>query len=214
MVLDIIAVIVIIIFMYFGFKQGFFQSLLGIISWLIAFAMSFVWFEPFKNLVREKTDIYENILQIVKERLSTEDYIANLDVLPTKLYQSIEALSLDFVNNTSTSLADTFFSILCFVVLFIGIKIILWAIIKLLTLQSQHGVLRVTDGLLGMILGFIKGLVGVLIIFALLVPMISLSDESVREFINNDIERSKVAKEIYKNNIIVNFSNSIKLPEN
>ncbi len=212
MLLDVIAIIIILFFMFLGFKQGFFQSLLGIVSWVISFVMAYVWLTPFKSLVKSKTSIYENILGSITEKLSSEDYISSVSGLPEEILESFKSMSANIMNSTSISLADIFFNILCFVSLMLIIKILLFLIIKLLSSHNNNNIFRLPDAFLGMILGFFKGFLVVLLVFALFVPVIALSGDTVRNFINESVHTSKVAGKIYERNIIINFSQAIDLP--
>ena len=96
------------------------------------------------------------------------------------------------------------FAILCFALVVIAVKIVIFIIIHLLSKRNnQNGVVGFADGLAGMVTGFAKGMIVVFVLFALMVPVMNMFFPEHIEAAMKALETSRFAGDLYNNNLLL-----------
>lgn len=215
-VLDVALLIFFLIFAIVGFRKGFFRSLVGIVSVVLAVFVA-IYCSPF--IVKELEEIFSvctNLANSLAEKFSaTEGYNAiyseeAVKTLVTNLGvpSFLSGLVISLIGNISgaesitageavtSSLASLIVNAICVVALFILCVFLLWLISKLFTkLLDSIPVLGAANRILGMVLELAKGLI-ILYVVLMIVGLIPF------EVIQNAIDSTVVLKVFRDYNLI------------
>ena len=204
MALDIAIGVIVILAMAFGYRAGFVWTFLHMVGWVLSIVLAFVWSPKVNEYLRLNTNFYEGLHKALTERLSGA---AGLDQLaggfPELLSGTVSTLSKMAADAAGTSLADLIFAIGAFVITLLGIKLLIFLLITLLSKKFNSGVRGIIDGLLGVIIGFVKGIFAVFVLLALMIPVLSYVDPGLVVTAGDMLESSNFAKTLYDNNILV-----------
>ena len=58
-VADIVVIAIVIIAIFMGYKKGFIKTLFGVLSFFIAIAITFTFYKPVMELIKERTGFEE-----------------------------------------------------------------------------------------------------------------------------------------------------------
>jgi len=205
MVLDIIIGIIVVFAMVQGFRNGFVYTFIHMVGWLLAVVLGFVWSPYVRQFLLDKTDFYDSVHKSITVKLSESMGASDstFDSLPTIISNGLHSFTANVVNSMATSLADTFFTIMSFIVVVIAIKLILWVLMRLLSKRNREGFTSVFDGILGLLSGFVKGMILIFILLAIMVPILGLASADFSESILKALDNSYIAKDLYDNNLIL-----------
>ncbi len=205
MVIDVIIGIIVIGTMAWSFHKGFVHTFLRTIDWVLAIVAAFLWSSKLGDFLMEKTDIYSNMLERTQEKFqgSMESATSGVNSLPS--------IFGDFINNTTQKIAtdmaivvtDRIYGILCFALIVIGVKLVIFALITLLSKENNEGFLGFTDGIAGMIIGFVKGMILVFLLLALMLPAVNMLSPEHTDAVMKSLDNSYYAGELYDNNFLL-----------
>lgn len=174
---DIAIVLIILISALRGLKDGFAKSVLKFVGWIISLVGAYFLMPISRSFLYANTALYESV--------------------------NFEALPAPFAQLT----ADMLFSILCFVVGFIVIKIIINIIAMLIpTGDSLIGKVNQTVGLL---FGIARGLLIVAFILLAIVPLVTLLDPAALPVVTQNIHGSYLGGFLSRYNPIMILLNAI-----
>ena len=127
-----------------------------------------------------------------------------IDSLPTILGDALAGARDKMTAGLAEVMADRVFAILCFALVVIAVKIVIFIIIHLLSKRNnQNGVVGFADGLAGMVTGFAKGMIVVFVLFALMVPVMNMFFPEHIEAAMKALETSRFAGDLYNNNLLL-----------
>lgn len=212
MAIDIIIILIMLFSVYAGVRKGFSATVFHTCGWLVAVIAAIVFSSQIRNLISERTALYDNIKMSVTKKIQDSAATSVNDLLP--LPDGVSDFLSNTVNILSTPVINTIASFIYYVVCFLFsvavIKIILFVIIRLFSKKYAGGIRGFADSLTGGIIGVIRGTVLLLLVLALLFPAVSLVSDSFSDTIVSSLENSQLAFYIYKNNpfieIITNMS--------
>ncbi|MBR2909560.1 MAG: CvpA family protein [Clostridia bacterium] len=229
--IDIAILIIMLIFITIGFWRGFMFSIISMFSAFINFTIALLLTRPVTNLINSwfrlegaLTNAFENKLSSLSNGFNTNlvgmsnsqiaDHISstlNESNFPFKKlftnFLDIKASAIE--GKTSLTLNDilsksfgSFFSlIICFVIIFLLIYLILFLLSKLSTKAKEVEGIRITDRILGVFFGIIKGALVVIGLFAVLS---FFKEDGVLEPVFKYISQSQMSNWIYSNvNLLV-----------
>ena len=205
MLLDIAVGIIVIFAMVQGYRKGFIYTFLHLAGWLLSFVLAFAWSPKIQSLLSEKT----TILPWIQEHLTAR---ANLSLgLNDNFYAGIPEILRDSITKTVksaenaiiNSLSDLIFSAACFLLTILLIKLLFWFLTGLLSKKHRGGVTGFFDGVLGMVSGFVKGVMFVFVLFLLLTPFLSLGNPELAEKFSDLLAHSYLAGSLYDNNLLL-----------
>ncbi len=174
-------------------------------GWLLAIILGFVWSPKAKAFLLDKTDYYDSIHKSLAERFSSavsaENFFA--DGFPKILQGVVEKMSRAAADSFADSMTELLFTILSFIAVTLLIKLILWLVIGLFSKKHAGGLTAFLDGLAGLCAGLVKGVLMVFVLFALMVPVMSLASSQFALSFQNWLADSTFACDLYDNNLII-----------
>ena len=78
-IVDLIIIVVVLLFIFLGYKKGLTGSLIKLLSFIIAIVVAFVLYKPVANAVIENTVIDDNIRTTLSATLGVEDKTENTE---------------------------------------------------------------------------------------------------------------------------------------
>lgn len=186
--IDIFCLVIIALSSLVGLFRGFILSFFGIITYIVAFLFTREYYALFAKYVA-KMDFVEGIKSFFQEKLQglsisggTLDF-SQLDALPKFLGRI--AKKSDVVTDPSTSIevakirltesmTEATVNVISFILLFIISALILTIIVRLLNSVFSLPILKEFNKMVGLLFGVIRGVLIVMIIFALVPPIDTL----------------------------------------
>ncbi|QHI72122.1 CvpA family protein [Aminipila terrae] len=204
MILDMIIAILVIGTMVQGYRHGLLRSLVRVVGWFIALGAAFFWSPEFNTIVKTNTHLYDSIYGNINQKVSTAISPAELQgSMPTIIHDPLANLINSLAGSISAGLSNLLFTIACFLMVTFAVQAILHILISLLSKEHNRGITGFFDGCIGMIFGFIKGILYVFVLLALMIPVASLADPKVLTFLMENLNNSHFASELYNNNLIL-----------
>ena len=208
-ILDLIVLILILLFVAVGAKKGLTVCLVNIFSLLIALVLAFLLCRSVGDVFIKNTSLDDNIKNTIYENLNVnigENFDVNSSNLPDNMKKYINE-TMKNANNTkvealhslSEEIAKQVIYVICFIAIFIIVRILLVVVKILSNIINKLPVLSQIDKLGGAICGFIEGAI---VIYAAL-TIISMAAPTINnQKFSSYIEDSYIAKQIYNNNFI------------
>lgn len=204
MILDLGVMVIVIGTMIQGYRSGLLQAFVRTAGWLIAMVCGFIFQPRFNEFIRKETDFYESFYMNINEKISGSLSAGQVESnLPSILQDPASKFSEALSNSASSAVTDLIFSIVCFLIVILLVQAVLHLVISLFSKERNDGLTGFFDGCAGMFFGFIKGIVYTFVILALMVPLASLAEPSVMTFILDNLAESRIASELYNNNLIL-----------
>ena len=213
LVIDIIIVAIFAVCILMGYMKGLTQSLIKIVSFVLALIVAFVFFKPISNLIIDHTNWDENleqsIRQVVLESDSEEQQESsskqNLpDIIVNYINESVEKAGNEaktaIVDATAKDVTVTIINGAVLVSLFLITRIVLIFIKGIAKILTNLPVIKQFDKLGGVIYGLLESLVIVYVILALvsfISPMLSQTN------IIQGIQSSFLGSAFYNNNLLL-----------
>ena len=208
--MDIIVAAIVLVFAAMGFRKGFVREVVGILSLGASFVLAWVLYPVVSDLlvvVGLKGVVFEKIQGSVGEYMNGT---GDLSGIPVFLREAAESGMQAAVQSASENATVIILNILSFVIVLILARIIIWIAQKLLIVLAEMPVISFFNRLAGMVFGFLQGGLVVLLLFALIYGIIPLQEN---KSLNNAMEQSMFAGEIYKENPIIKIFVSEKTEE-
>ncbi|MGN0711259.1 MAG: CvpA family protein [Anaerovoracaceae bacterium] len=204
MILDILTAVIIITSMVLACRRGLTETVIHTAGWFVSLALSFFLTPAFKAFLMDNTDCYGQIYGRINEKVS-------LMLTPSEMQSDLPSIIqnsfAEFFNTLSDSLSDALallsLSVLSFLLLTLIFNLVFCIFSRACSKKHNHGIIGALDGFLGMLLGFIKGLVFVFLLLALLVPVSSMASPEAAASVFETLENSVIASELYNNNLIM-----------
>ncbi len=201
-IFDIVAVGLIALSIFIGYKQGLIKAGIKILSFFIAIIVALILYKPISNIIINNTSIDDNIKNTMIEKILPEGSSEDEEV---EIGDSISSKLLEGASNTIEEIANSFtvklIEIITILLIFIIVKIALKFISKLTDIITKLPILKQVNKLGGTIYGIIRGFIFVYTILAVVYLISPLLNNNVRENIDN----SFITKALYNNNLILNI---------
>lgn len=225
---DIIVILIIGIFAFIGYKRGLLLSIYSFGSYLIAIFLGFILRKPVSLFINstpipEKIheNVYNKLLEVNESKagevtVKAKDYIESLNypsLVENFLKKNIENLETErmftsIADEISDKVTALIVSILAFLVTVIIVLIAMLVIKALIKTARKLPVIKQFDGLGGLILGTVEGLL--IVCIAVLVLYLFSSREGFKPVINM-VENSLIAKFFFEKNLLANLLSKLKL---
>lgn len=177
---DIILILILIAFSYFGWKKGLVKTLLGLASTIISLVLSMILYNPISKFLEESPLgdlIRKNVYKLLTER---GEQLLKTDI-------AVETASMAVVNTIS------------FIIIIILAKILVVLLSEVLNIASKFPIIKQANKLLGAVIGLVSGLLTCYIVIGIL-KNLSTYDPVLQ--IIEGIENSAFAVKFYDNNIV------------
>lgn len=214
---DLIVVILVLIATFRGYKRGFVKTGFGVLSFFIAIAITFMFYKPVMNIIKEKTgfeswltnylysmNLEENLNNNESGEMlaTTESGDAYINNLPQIV---IDMIGIDEIKeNVKTTVVENIVQfavkLLAIIIVYIVAKIILAVLVLVLDSIAKLPVLKQFNELLGLVLGVILGFIQIYTICAIITLIGSIpSMNGIAAIINNSL----FAHIFYNNNLLL-----------
>lgn len=198
---DLIIVGIIILSVFLAYRKGLISLALGLVSFIIAIAITTILYKPVSNLVINVTaidetienTIYEKANDMMKQEDETSQFIVDAakdEILP----QTARTLALNIVTGG------------VFLVLFLAAKIILRFVSALANFVAKIPIIKQVNKLGGVIYGLLRGF---LIVYVALLIISVVGKINPNSAVHKELENSYLGKTMYENNILNVFFEKI-----
>lgn len=225
---DIIVIIILAISSITGYFQGIILSVFNLAGFILSYIIARLYYPIIAQFILNSQNIYGKIRGFVDKRIYSifEDKVANINPspilegfkLPKSLLDNISnspqvntyasELSDVMLNTLSEALTRIFVDIISLIIAFVIARIAIIFIGRLLDRFAELPLLKQFNKLFGFGFGLIKGVLIILIIFTILTPFISISQNS---FLSEGVFNSSIGYILYDNNILFKYLKEIVL---
>lgn len=197
-VVDLIIIGIILLSVFLAYKKGLVSLAIGLVSFVIAIAVTIILYKPISNFVINSTNIDETIENIIYEKANEtlkkdekeNNEISQIVVESTKnalLPETARVLSVNIVTGG------------VIVILFILVKLALRFVTSLANLIAKLPIINQINKVGGIIYGLIRGLLIVYIALLLISIIGKINSDNI---LHKNIENSYIGKTMYENNIL------------
>lgn len=199
-VFDIVVIAIVALCTFIGYKQGLVKSGIKILSFFIAIIVAFALYKPVSKLIINNTSIYNNIKNVMIEKIKPEDMDKEQEV---DVGDNVALKIMGEATNTIEEIAETFtiklIETVTLLLIFLIAKIALRFVTALTDLITKLPLLKQVNKLGGTVYGIIKGIILVYTILAVVYLITPLLQNNIAE----DINKSIITKTLYNNNLIL-----------
>lgn len=205
MIFDIIILIILVLTMVFGFRRGFVYSFIHTLGMIGSLAAAFIFSKPVQGLISDNTMLDENFYNTIFENVSSSlsSALGPTDTLPLILTTKVNSVADNTAAMIAEGLTDFALQVISFFAIFIVVKLLCYIIISIFSRRNNDGFVGFFDGLLGLISGFIKGILIVFVFLALLAPGMNLMSPASAEIFMTALDNSYIAKTLYDANFLM-----------
>ena len=209
-ILDIILIALIALSIFLGYKKGLIKLAVKLFAFVIAVVVTLVLYKPVSNLIIEKTELDDNIKDVIIENGTQEIEENNGEIKE----DGFMAYMQDYVGDTIAEAQNDIVTIVAEVVsvkainliAIIGIFVVTRVALILLTfisdLITKLPIIKQFNKLGGTVYGVLRGLLIVYFVLAIAFLVVSATGNNA---IISAIDGSIVTKFMYTNNILLNI---------
>ena len=208
---DAILLLIVVLSVVLGYRQGFFKTLTGFLSVLLSLVISISIYPHVFGYLKD-TPIYETVFSSVESVVRpAEDNTDDLNEygvfqlnLPNELIaalnESIDTKTENITVAIVQNITDSAINILSILLSFLAVRLVLFLMTLIGGFIRKMPIIGFGDGLLGALFGFLRGLA---ILYILLLFVTFFSSLSPENSISKVVKSSEVARVLYHNNIVL-----------
>lgn len=200
MLADIIVIAVVALFVAAGWKKGLMKSLMGIVSFALSLIVAFLIYPRVSDFL-SATPLYTFLTEVVKDGYIAK-HIAeggSLGIFTSEYFGGgIETLA----GNLAEGITDTMMNVISFILTLVLSRLIIWIVTKAMDMLAKLPVIKLFNKLGGGAIGGFKGILILYIAFAVAVVFVPFKEESK---VFESIEESRLASEMYNDNVLLNL---------
>ena len=208
---DAILLLIVVLSVVLGYRQGFFKTLTGFLSVLLSLVISISIYPHVFGYLKD-TPIYETVFSSVESVVRpAEDNTDDLNEygvfqlnLPNELIaalnESIDTKTENITVAIVQNITDSAINILSILLSFLAVRLVLFLMTLIGGFIRKMPIIGFGDGLLGALFGFLRGLA---ILYILLLIVTFFSSLSPENSISKVVKNSEVARVLYHNNIVL-----------
>ncbi len=211
-----------------GFNQGFIISIFSLAGLIISYFVATLYYPVIAQVLLNNQGIYDKLRGFVDKRLYSM-FGERTDIFgPTPLLEGLNLPKplIDIISKSpkigsytsevskaaidimSEALTGIFIDVISLIIAFIIARIVLVFVVRLLSAFSKLPILNQFNKLFGLGFGFLKGILIILVIFAILTPIISVQPNGA---IAEGVFGSTVGYYLYDNNILLKYLKDLVL---
>ncbi len=203
-ILDILAAVILLFSIVQGARKGFAKTCVSFMQWFICIVAGFFLCTPIKEYLMDHTTLDEAIHNYIIDQIHTTiEESAPYQTVPDLFSSWLQRGEDSFLYGTSASLTDIVLTVLAFLLIILGVKIIGGILVLLFSKEHHKGLIGCMDGLLGFGFGAVRGILLLLILFALFVPVLTLLPGTLAITIKTALDQSMVASVLYDDNLLL-----------
>lgn len=206
MTIDVIIVIFVGYLCFQGYRKGFIKSLFDTLGVVVSFFLSKELYYFAENFLLNNTKLFVKLHDYFETKLS-ENVVRNINNnIPVELQNFVNNILNSEVSDTFAVFVDNISLIIIrsisFVITFLALYAVLLLLSTLINTIMKLPLLNLTNRVFGALMGILKSVILLYLIFALATPLLSfMQDKSLAQLVLNS-ESSKI---FYDNNIILNY---------
>lgn len=196
--LDLIVLAIIALSTFIGYKKGLIKVVFGLISFILAIALSVVLYKPVSNFVIEYTPIDDYIEQTISERLSSPEITdEETENIVSNYYNNFKNTSTNVIAN---GISKTIVNVSCMIIVFVVSKLVLLLFKWMGDLIAKLPLIKQLNEAGGLLYGLLRGFIiiyGLLALIAISSPIINMNELVAM------INKSIITNIMYNHNIIL-----------
>ncbi len=210
-IFDLILILILGSCIFVGYKKGLVNVVFKVFAFLVALIITFILYKPITNLIVNHTQIDEKIESVIIENATKElentGNNADEQVTVNEYVQKyVQNTGTEIQNNLVESVAEP----IAYNVVSIGVGIVLFVVarIALILLNfitdtlAELPIIKQCNEIGGIVYGFLKGLLIIYILLAILFFIISVNNNIT---LNEAIDSSFLTKILYAHNLILDI---------
>ena len=217
-IVDLILVLVLLIFTFWGYKKGLTGSLLKLLSFVIAIVIAIALYKPVASYVNKNTQIDDKIKSSIvdifdkqEERPQTEEENEdNKEGIKGIIFKEISEdikntaseAKTEIVNKSAEKITETVINIGAGIVIYLAARLILVVISFFIKGITELPVIKQVDKTGGIIYGFAQGMLIIYVVLGI-ISLIALAAPG--SSIVTAITKSAIGGMLYNNNLILNI---------
>lgn len=204
MILDILAVVILLFSIIGGARKGFARTCFSFMQWFICIIAGFFLCTPVKEYLSSHTTLDESIHNYVLDQIHTTiEESSPYQTIPDLFRSWLQGEGSDFIYGSSANLTDIILSVLAFLLVILAVKIAGGLFILLFSKEYHDGAIGCLDSVLGFLFGAVRGVLLLLILFALLVPVLTLLPGTLSIALKTTLDQSMIATVLYDDNLLL-----------
>lgn len=210
-IIDILIIVVMILFVFFGYRKGLIKVALGLCAFVLAILIALIFYKPVAKQIMNNTQIDEKINETIYSKIkdinfqdiSENDKNENeiIKIAENYINEAIEKSTENIGKYVADSLTITIVEAISFILLIILLRIALLVLNLLANFVGELPLIKQFNKSGGIICGIIEGFLIINCIFAL---VYILNPVCFNGEIQKNIEQSHIGKMVYENNFIIN----------
>ena len=196
--LDLIVIAIIALSTFIGYKKGLIKVAFGLVSFILAIALSVILYKPVSNFIIEYTPIDNYIEQTISERLNSPEITdEETENIVSNYYNNFKNTSTQIV---ASGISKAIINISCMIIVFIISKLLLLFFRFIGDLIAKLPLIKQINHAGGFLYGLLRSFIiiyGLLALIAISSPIINMNN--LITMINNTI----ITNIMYNNNIIL-----------
>ena len=208
-ILDVIIVAIIALNVYLCYKKGLVNLAVGLIAVVAAIILSVIFYKPVTNLIVENTEFDEKLQSTIVETFTPEGaeagqvrYVGILSYLETELGNVVNDTQNEVVYQTANAMAEKIINLIVFIVIFIGVRVALFALTFVADAITSLPILKQLDDVGGILYGLVKALLIIYVVLAIVSLVVGFTSNTA---ISDVVSSSYITKFFYDNNILLNL---------
>ncbi|MEG2199251.1 MAG: CvpA family protein, partial [Anaerovorax sp.] len=169
MIVDGVILVLVIFTGIQGYRHGFVQTFVQMTGWILSIVLAFTWLPQVSEFLLQNTTFYDTIHALISANIALDSvaFENSLNNFPSLISDLIISAATTISDTIATKISRAVFSLSCFFLIIIALKLFFFLLVKLFSKKSNHGIIGGIDSFLGLIIGTLKGLVVVFIVLAL-----------------------------------------------
>ena len=206
MTIDIIIVVFIGILCLEGYRKGFIKTIFDTLGIIISFFLSKEFYHFVENFLLKNTKLFVKLHDYFELKLS-ENVIKNINNnVPVELQKFVNNILINEASDSFAAFVDNLSLLIMRSISFVITFLIIYAILLLLTTVintvMKLPLLNLTNRVFGALMGILKSVILLYLIFALSAPLLSFMQDKP---LAQSVLKSESSKIFYDNNIVLNY---------
>lgn len=198
-----------------GYSQGFVTSLMNVAGFVVSIVVARLYFKDLANYLTDNTALYRGIYLALSKGLERRAPLLRdggsvglgLPGLPQNLIPYSMPAGGDLVTaGVARTMSGIIISLVSIILIFLAVRLCFIMGIALLNSVAGLPVLRQFNKLGGIMIGFLKGTLGLMLAFVLVIPLMAVFP---MQWLLKGIQSSAIASYFYGNNLIVPWATEI-----
>ena len=218
-IVDLVIVLVLLVFVFLGYKKGLTGSLLKLLSFVIAIVVAFMFYKPVAKYIKQNTEMDDKIRasivdtfdkqeeEIKEEKEEAEEEKEGIKGIIFKeisedIKNTANQTRTEIVDKSADKITDTVINVGSGIAIFLAARIILMIISFFIKGITELPIIKQIDKTGGIIYGFVEGMIIIFIVFGIISVITLAVPENT---IVTAITKSAIGNMLYNNNLILNI---------